>query len=926
MALKSTTDLHQPSTTTNTHMASDTRYNPTEIEKKWYQHWLDKGYFRSVPDDREPYTIAIPPPNVTGVLHMGHMLNNTIQDVLIRKARLEGKNACWVPGTDHASIATEAKVVRLLREKGIRKSDISREEFLKHAFEWKDKYGGIILDQLKRLGASCDWTRTRFTMEESLSKAVIRVFVDLFRKGKIYRGKRMINWDPEALTALSNEEVIYKEENSQLYYVRYQVEGSTDQWVTIATTRPETILGDTAVAIHPDDERYTHLHGKRVIIPMVNRPVPVIQDKYVDMEFGTGCLKVTPAHDMNDYDIGQRHQLDIIDVFNDDGTMSEAAQFYVGEDRFKVRKLIVKELKEKDHIVNIENYRNKLGRSERTDAVVEPRLMLQWFLDMKDFAATALKAVESGEVTFYPTHMWNMYYNWLNEDNIRDWCISRQLWWGQRIPAYYYGDEIFVAETAEEALAEARIKTQNPNLTLDDLQQDEDVVDTWFSSWLWPISVFDGFDRQDELRYYYPTNTLVTGWDIMFFWVARMIMVGYEYAEPLLGKEFVDKKGRHPFDQVYFTGMVRDNKRRKMTKSLGNSPDALTLLDSYGADGVRFGMLSSGAAGNDIIFDAPFDPKTGEVENTSKLCAQGLNFCNKIWHALQMLKGLEIADQPVSKDAEVINQLAIKWFEQKLHQTIGQLDNSFASFRLSEALMTLYNFIWGDFCSWYIEMIKPAYGDPIDRATYDRSIAFFETLMTLLHPFMPFVTEQIWHDLTERPDGEDCTISTYPTASAFDASNLGQVGTAMEVVSKVRDIRNQNGLSKREPLPLYVEENEGARNLYQIVGLREMVIKMAYLSDLVFTKKEIDNGVSFLAGTEKYFVAIEKTIDVDAERERLTKELDHQKKFVASVEKKLSNERFVNNAPAAVVDKERKKLADGQAKIKVLEEALGNLS
>jgi len=604
-------------------MADNGRYNPNSIEKKWYQHWMDKDYFSSTPDEREPYTIVIPPPNVTGVLHMGHMLNNTIQDILIRKARLEGKNACWVPGTDHASIATEAKVVKLLREQGIRKIDLTREEFLGHAFDWKDKYGGIILDQLKRLGASCDWKRTRFTMEDSLSKAVVKVFIDLYKKGKIYRGKRMINWDPSALTALSNEEVIYKEENSRLFFVRYQVEGTTDEWVTIATTRPETILGDSAVAVNPEDERFTHLHGKRVIVPMANRSIPIIQDKYVEMEFGTGCLKVTPAHDMNDNEIGERHQLEIIDVFNDNGTMSEAAGFYIGEDRFAVRKKIVKDLEASGHIVKIEDYRNKVGRSERTDAIVEPRLMMQWFLDMKDFAATALQAVDSGEVTFYPKHMWNMYNNWLKEENVRDWCISRQLWWGQQIPAYYCGDDIFVGETKEAALAEAREKTGNPNLSLDDLTQDEDVVDTWFSSWLWPLSVFDGFENQEELKYYYPTNTLVTGWDIMFFWVARMVMSGYEYAEPLLGKELVDKKGKQPFDSVYFTGMVRDNKRRKMSKSLGNSPDALALIDNYGADGVRFGMLSSAAAGNDIVFDAPINPETKAVENSSQLCGQG---------------------------------------------------------------------------------------------------------------------------------------------------------------------------------------------------------------------------------------------------------------------------------------------------------------
>lgn len=907
-------------------MASDNgRYNPGPIESKWYKHWTDKDYFSSTPDEREPYTIVIPPPNVTGLLHMGHMLNNTIQDILIRKARLEGKNACWVPGTDHASIATEAKVVKLLREKGIRKIDLTRDEFLGHAFDWKDKYGGIILDQLKRLGASCDWKRTRFTMEERLSKAVVKVFIDLYKKGKIYRGKRMINWDPSALTALSNEEVIYKEENSRLFFVRYQVEGTTDEWVTIATTRPETILGDSAVAVNPEDERFTHLHGKRVIVPMANRSIPIIQDKYVEMEFGTGCLKVTPAHDMNDNEIGERHNLEIIDVFNDDGTMSEAAGFFVGEDRFAVRKKIVKQLEELGHIVKIEDYRNKVGRSERTDAIVEPRLMLQWFLDMKDFAATALHAVDSGDVTFHPKHMWNMYNNWLKEDNVRDWCISRQLWWGQQIPAYYYGDDIFVGETKEEALAEAREKTGNPHLSLDDLTQDEDVVDTWFSSWLWPISVFDGFETQEELKYYYPTNTLVTGWDIMFFWVARMVMSGYEYAEPLLGKEFVEQNGKQPFNNVYFTGMVRDNKRRKMSKSLGNSPDALALIDNYGADGVRFGMLSSAAAGNDIIFDAPIDPKTKAVEDSSQLCAQGLNFCNKMSNALKLLKGWEIVDQPVDESTGLVNQLAATWFENKLQQNIAAIEKSFESFRLSEALMSLYNFIWGDFCSQYLEMIKPAYGQPIDRKTYEETLDFFEQLMTLLHPFMPFITEEIWHQLKERKDGEDCVVSSYPTAADFDSNLVKQVDTALDVISKVRDCRNQNGLKMKDSIPMYVEDNESAKTLYAVKGLKELVIKLSNLTDLIFTKEEVPNSVSFLAGTEKYFIESNKAVDVDAERERISTDLDYQKGFVAQVQKKLSNERFVSGAPAAVVDKEKQKLADGMAKIKLLEEALESL-
>ncbi len=907
-------------------MTQNTRYNPTELETKWYDHWMKHNYFHSEPDEREAYSIVIPPPNVTGVLHMGHMLNNTIQDILIRKARLEGKNACWVPGTDHASIATEAKVVRLLREKGIKKSDISREEFLNYAFEWKDKYGGIILEQLKKLGASCDWDRTRFTMEESLSKAVLKVFVDLYKKGKIYRGLRMTNWDPEAKTVLSNEEVIYKEEQSKLYHVRYQVEGSIDEWVTIATTRPETILGDSAVAVHPSDERYTHLQGKRVIVPMVNRSVPIIFDRYVEMEFGTGALKVTPAHDMNDYDIGQRHQLETIDIFNDDGTMSEAAQFYIGEDRFVVRKKIAKDLEAAGHLVDVEDYKNSVGRSERTNAVVEPRLTLQWFLAMKGFAKTALDAVRSEEVKFYPEHFFNMYHNWLNEDNIRDWCISRQLWWGQQIPAWYLNGQadddnasIFVAETAEEALAQAKAETGRADLTLEDLRQDEDVVDTWFSSWLWPISVFDGFENQDELRYYYPTNVLVTGWDIMFFWVARMIMAGYEWSGDLLGEE---RKDIMPFHEVYFTGMVRDNKRRKMSKSLGNSPDALKLIEQYGADGVRFGMLSSGSAGNDIIFDAPIDPNTKQVLNESQLCSQGLNFCNKMWNAMRLLKGLEVVDQPADEATTRINQLAIEWFENKFQQVLKENEQRFESYRLSEALMSLYSFIWGDFCSWYLEIIKPAYGQPIDRATYEQTLNFFERLMTILHPFMPFVTEEIWHQLRDRKAGEDCVISQYPKASAFDEALLNDFDKVQDIVSKIRDLRTKNGLSAKELLPLWVESGDRSRQLFDRDGISELLRKMAYLNDVRFTSEDIANGISFLSGTEKYYLEAELSIDVEAERERITKEIKRLEGFTTGIGKKLSNERFVNNAPAAVVDKERKKLNDGLEKIKILK---GNL-
>jgi valyl-tRNA synthetase len=900
-------------------MSLSTRYNPQDVEDKWYQHWMERDYFSSTPDEREPYSIVIPPPNVTGVLHMGHMLNNTIQDILIRKARLEGKNACWVPGTDHASIATEAKVVKLLREKGIKKSDISREQFLEYAFEWKDKYGGIILDQLKKLGASCDWNRTRFTMEDSLSEAVIKVFVDLYKKGKLYRGLRMTNWDPDAKTVLSNEEVIYKEEQSRLFHVRYQIEG-TDDWVTIATTRPETILGDSAIAVHPDDERYSHLEGKKVIVPMVNRAVPIIFDTYVDQEFGTGALKITPAHDMNDNEIGERHGLEVIDVFNDDGTMSEAAQFYVGEDRFVVRKKIVKDLKESGHLVDVEDYKNKVGRSERTNAVVEPRLTLQWFLDMKDFAKTALEAVKSKEVTFFPEHFWNMYNSWLKEDNIRDWCISRQLWWGQRIPAWYYGEEVFVAHTAEEAIAEARERLGKADLQIEDLQQDEDVVDTWFSSWLWPISVFDGFQDTKELEYYYPTNVLVTGWDIMFFWVARMIMAGYEWAPELLSEKTKAEKGIMPFHEVYFTGMVRDNKRRKMSKSLGNSPDALKLIENYGADGVRFGMLSSSSAGNDIIFDAPFDPETGAVLNESKLCEQGRNFCNKMWNAMRLVQGWTVTDQEPSQTA----RLATEWFGHKMQQVLETLEGHYQQYRLSDAVMTLYSFIWDDFCSWYLEMIKPE-GNEIARETMEQTIGFFEQLMIILHPFMPFVTEEIWHQLKERTDGDDCVMASYPSAQSYDADLIKQVEKAKDVVAKVRELRNSNGIKQRDPLALFVEDSDSAKELFGIEGLADMVQKMAYLKSLEVSGSDIANSLSFLSGTEKYFLEVELEIDVEAEREKLTKELEYYEGFVKSVEKKLSNERFVQNAPAPVVEKERQKLADGQAKIQILKENLAKL-
>jgi valyl-tRNA synthetase len=909
-------------------MTLPTQYNAKDVESKWYQYWMDKGYFRSTPDEREPYTIVIPPPNVTGVLHMGHMLNNTVQDVLIRKARLEGKNACWVPGTDHASIATEAKVVKLLREKGIKKSDLSREEFLKYAFEWKDKYGGLILEQLKMLGASCDWERTRFTMENKLSDAVIKAFVDLHKKGLLYRGLRMTNWDPAAQTVLSNEEVIHSQENSKLYYVRYKVEGTEDEWVTIATTRPETILADAAVAIHPDDERYTHLKGKNVIIPMVNRVVPIIFDKYVKMDFGTGALKVTPAHDMNDYEIGQRHNLEVIDMLHDNGRLK--GPFYVGMDREVARKQIAKDLKFQGYIVKIENYSNSVGRSERTNAVVEPKLTKQWFLKMEGLSATALDAVENGPVDFLPEHMLNTYRNWLKPENVRDWCISRQLWWGQQIPAWYLKEDkeqFFVAETPEEALAQAQEKLNNPKLTIEDLEREEDVVDTWFSSWLWPMSVFDAFEDPKEMQYYYPTNVLVTGWDIMYLWVARMIMAGYEWAPGLLGEELAKEKGVHPFKHVYFTGMVRDNLGRKMSKSLGNSPDSLELIKKYGADGVRYGILSAAAAGGDVIFDAPFVDKTKtSIRNESDLCNTGSKFSNKLWNALLMIKGLEVIEKPANERIAKINAFAIKWLENEYNKTLESVEKSFESLRLSEAVKTLYNFVWGDFCSWYLEMIKPDYLQPIDRATLDTTIDFFEKIMTLLHPFMPFITEEIWANLREnRAEGDDCTVSTWPTARTFDAAFLYKTSILKELVGSTRNARNKGNLAKKELLGLLVKDTEAAHNFLAEDGLKETIEKMAFLNKFDYTTEDQHEGAAFIVGTEQYYLLFEQKVDVEAERKKLETELKQKQGFVMGIEKKLSNERFVNGAPAQVIEMERKKLADGKAKVQLLIDSLDKL-
>ena len=873
-------------------------FTPKEVEEKWYQHWMEKNYFHSEPDDREPFTIVIPPPNVTGVLHMGHMLNNTIQDILIRKARLDGKNACWVPGTDHASIATEAKVVKQLREMGIKKSDLSREEFLEHAWQWKEKYGGIILQQLRKLGASCDWERTAFTMDESCSKSVIKVFVDLYHKGKLYRGLRMVNWDPEAQTVLSNEEVLYKEENSKLYYVRYQIEGTSD-FLTIATTRPETIPGDSAVAVNPKDERYQHLKNQRVIIPIVNRSVPIIFDDYVDVAFGTGALKITPAHDINDYEIGKRHELEVIDVLNDNGTMSEAAQVYIGEDRAIARKKIAKDLEEMGQIVKVEDYLHSVGRSERTNSVVEPKLSLQWYVDMKAIASPALDAVMKDEVEFFPKKFKNTYRHWM--ENIRDWCISRQLWWGHRIPAYFYGEEVFVAETAQEALAQAQEKLGLPDLKISDLKQDEDVLDTWFSSWLWPISVFDGFNNQKDIDYYYPTNVLVTGWDIIFLWVARMVMAGYEW------------KNERPFEHVYFTGMVRDKQKRKMSKSLGNSPDALKLIADFGADGVRFGMMSCSPAGGDLLFD-------------EKLCKQGKNYCNKMWNALKLLKSWKIKEEQTDANIIAANQFAIKWFKNKLSKTIVEIEANFKDYRLSEALITLYSFMWNDFFQMYLEIIKPPYGEAIDRATYESTIELYSQLMTTLHPFMPFVTEEIWHQLKDRKAGEDCVISTYPKADTIDKTLLRQMDIASQIISNIRDNKNKNKVSKNDSVELFVQQTDNAKSLFASEGIKAIIAKMTNVTAFDFVEEEPKGTVAFIVDTEKYFLKMDIKVDVEAEKLRLHKELDYQQGLWKSIHKKLSNERFVNNAPTAVVDKERKKLADTDLRIKSIKESLLKLN
>ena len=864
------------------------KYNPAEVEGKWYQYWLDNGFFKSKPDGREPYTIVIPPPNVTGVLHMGHMLNNTIQDILIRRARMLGKNACWVPGTDHASIATEAKVVNRLAQQGIKKTDLTRDEFLKHAWEWKEEHGGIILKQLRKLGASCDWDRTAFTMDEKRSESVLKVFVDLFEKGLIYRGVRMVNWDPKALTALSDEEVIYKEEHSKLFYLRYKIEGE-DGYAVVATTRPETIMGDTAMCINPNDPKNQHLRGKKVIVPLVNRVIPVIEDDYVDIEFGTGCLKVTPAHDVNDYMLGEKYNLPSIDIFNDNGTLSEAAGLYIGMDRFDVREQIEKDLEAAGLLEKVEAYENKVGYSERTNVPIEPKLSMQWFLKMEHLAQIALEPVMNDELKFYPPKFKNTYRHWM--ENIKDWCISRQLWWGHRIPAYYLPEGGYVvAETAEKALELA--KEKNPALTMADLRQDDDCLDTWFSSWLWPISLFDGINNPDneEINYYYPTSDLVTGPDIIFFWVARMIMAGYEYRKDM------------PFKNVYFTGIVRDKLGRKMSKSLGNSPDPLLLIEQYGADGVRMGLMMAAPAGNDIPFD-------------EALCEQGRNFNNKIWSAFRLIKGWMVDDTIAQPEASAT---AVKWFKMQLGKTIAEVDDLFSKYRLSEAMMMIYKLFWDEFSSWYLEMIKPGYQLPIDKATYDATLGFFDTLLRLLHPFMPFITEELWQALEPRKEGESLMVALMPEVAPVDNAYLDAFDVVKEIVSGVRTIRLQKNIPNKDTLALQVlgDHND---------VFNPVIAKMCNLSEITKTDDKAAGAVSFLVRTTEYAVPLGNMINVEEELAKLAEELKYQQGFLASVQKKLSNESFVSKAPAKVIEMERKKQADAESKIKSIEESIAAL-
>ena len=867
-----------------------TRYNPAEVEGKWYKHWMEQGFFKSSPDpDKEPFTVLIPPPNVTGVLHMGHMLNNTIQDILIRKARLEGKNACWVPGMDHASIATEAKVVKRLREKGIKKSDIGREEFLKHAWEWKEEFGGVILSQLQKLGASCDWDRTRFTMDEKYYESVIDTFLHLYEKDLIYRGYRMVNWDCEALTAVSDEEVIHTEESGKIYSVRYQIAG-TNEFVTIATTRPETIVGDTAICIHPDDERYKHLHGKKAIVPIVNREVPIILDEYVTMDFGTGCLKVTPAHDTNDYELGQKHNLESIDILNPNGTLSEAAQVLVGQDRFEARKNIIPLLEAAGALVKIEDYQNKVGRSERTNSIIEPRLSKQWFVKMKPLAEPALEAVESGDIKFHPHKFTNTYRHWMT--NIKDWCISRQLWWGHRIPAWYYGEgdsDFVVAKNADEALAKAKVAAGR-DLSASDLWQDEDVMDTWFSSWLWPISVFDGFYDRTELDYYYPTNDLVTGPDIIFFWVARMIMAGEEFEK------------KRPFENVYFTGLIRDKQGRKMSKSLGNSPDPIDLIEKYSADGVRLGLLMTAPAGNDIPFD-------------DAICEQGRNFTNKIWNSLRLVKGWEVADKPQSE----ASKLALMWMNERIKKDVLEINDHYNKYRLNDAALCVYKLIWDAYCSWYLEAIKPEYGDSIDRETYQATLDILGRLMTILHPMMPFISEEVWHSIEERSETDCAIISSWPVADSYDKAAISNFEMAQSIITEIRSIRASKNLSPRDELVLMQNGEKGAYSQFEAI-----IAKLANVS-LQYGNQPTGPAASFILGTTEFAIPLEGLVDSAQEKEKLEEELKYQRGFLNSVSKKLANERFVSNAPEAVVASERKKMADAESRIKSIEEAISKL-
>ena len=885
------------------------KYNPADVEGKWYQYWLDHKLFSSKPDGREPYTVVIPPPNVTGVLHMGHMLNNTIQDILVRRARMMGKNACWVPGTDHASIATEAKVVNRLAQQGIKKTDLTREEFLKHAWAWTEEHGGIILKQLRKLGASCDWDRTAFTMDETRSKSVIKVIVDLYNKGLIYRGVRMVNWDPKALTALSDEEVIYKEEHSKLYYLRYYVadddmSGETGaegeivhrdaqgrRYAVVATTRPETIMGDTAMCINPADPKNQWLKGKKVIVPLVGRVIPVIEDSYVDIEFGTGCLKVTPAHDVNDYILGEKYNLPSIDIFNDNGTLSEAAGLYVGMDRFDVRAQIEKDLDAAGLLEKVEAYTNKVGFSERTNVAIEPKLSMQWFLKMQHFADMALPPVMNDELKFYPAKYKNTYRNWL--ENIKDWCISRQLWWGHRIPAYYLPKGGFVvAETPEQALELAKEKTGDANLKMEDLRQEDDCLDTWFSSWLWPISLFDGINNpgNEEIKYYYPTADLVTGPDIIFFWVARMIMAGYEYM------------GDMPFRNVYFTGIVRDKIGRKMSKSLGNSPDPLELIEQFGADGVRMGMMLAAPAGNDILFD-------------EALCEQGRNFNNKIWNAFRLVKGWQVADIEQPEYAK----LATEWFDSMLAKTAEEVNDLFGKYRLSEALMAVYKLFWDEFSSWYLEMVKPAYGQPIDKVTYEKTLAFFETLLKLLHPFMPFITEELWQHIYDRQPGESIMTQTLVKDMPYNEALIAQFEAVKEVISGIRTIRLQKNIAQKEALALEVTgENP-------VAGFDSVIAKLCNLSEIKQVETKSEGAAAFMVGTTEYAVPLGNLINVEEELKKLEADLKYQEGFLQSVMKKLSNEKFVSKAPANVIEMERKKQADAETKIAALKESIAAL-